>query len=368
MIMASIKKDKKTGTWYYRVSYKDSDGKYRTKTKKGFKTKLEAQVEAGKLENRKHQQEDLSNDKDLTIFANYFEEWVDTYVIGKYSEKTDVKYRHQVKLVKEFFKLTPLTQLSRTQYQKFINLRGENSSRDTVHKTHNAIKKCLSYALADGLIKKDPTFGVVLRWSKDKRSKLNYLNYNESILLRDYLIQNFNLMNFMLLICLETGLRLGEVYGLSYQDFSHNTLSISRGYDHQLTYDFTKGKTASSIRTIAISFNLYNLMKQHQLMYQKMNNTYLFLNKRNRPATSHSHLLKHFKKISAELSLPIITIHGLRHTHASVLIFKHFNITYISKRLGHSNITQTLNTYSHLLNELEQTQNEEVVKLYGSSN
>lgn len=61
---------------------------------------------------------------------------------------------------------------------------------------------------------------------------------------------------------------------------------------------------------------------------------------------------KILKKVLAELKIDPISIHGLRHTHASVLLYKKVSIYYVSERLGHSDIETTLKEYTHLTKEL----------------
>ncbi|MEN2361518.1 tyrosine-type recombinase/integrase [Levilactobacillus brevis] len=56
-----------------------------------------------------------------------------------------------------------------------------------------------------------------------------------------------------------------------------------------------------------------------------------------------------------------ITFHGLRHTHASYLIYKGVSIYYIFQRLGHANYTITMNIYSHMLHEMESVENSKLV-------
>ena len=52
-------------------------------------------------------------------------------------------------------------------------------------------------------------------------------------------------------------------------------------------------------------------------------------------------------------NVPVITIHGLRHTHASVLLFAGVSIASVARRLGHSSMTTTQKTYLHIIQELE---------------
>jgi integrase len=65
---------------------------------------------------------------------------------------------------------------------------------------------------------------------------------------------------------------------------------------------------------------------------------------------------KTLRKLCSNIGITEITSHGLRHTHASMLLYKKVNVKYISRRLGHNDIVTTLQTYSHILDELEQTE------------
>lgn len=300
----------------------------------------------------------------MTIFANYFEEWCNTYIMGKYSIGTDKKYEHEIELVKNYFGNTKLVDLTRTQYQGYINQRGENRSKNTVQKTHGYLKKCLSYALSDGLIKTDPSFGAVLHYDIEEQNKVKHLNQNEAHKLLNYLQSSDDFKDLMLYIALTTGLRIGEILGLSYDDITKDSLSVNRGYDYKDTKTFTKGKTKSSIRTIAITPDLFNKVQKHKLTNIKYNKLYLFLNERNKPIISHNGLHRYFRRLLERLELPIVTIHVLRHTHASLLLYSGLNIGYISKRLGHSNISETLNTYTHIVNELEQKSNTDMQNIF----
>lgn len=59
-------------------------------------------------------------------------------------------------------------------------------------------------------------------------------------------------------------------------------------------------------------------------------------------------------------------MHGLRHTHTNVLLYKGANIHSVSKRLGHGDIQTTLDNYAHVLKEMEQRDEEISVKIYAS--
>lgn len=73
---------------------------------------------------------------------------------------------------------------------------------------------------------------------------------------------------------------------------------------------------------------------------------------------------KVLKALLAKLEVEEITMHGLRHTHASVLLYKGANINSVSKRLGHADIQTTLDHYAHVLKEMEKRDEEIAVKIY----
>ncbi|EOB3421192.1 tyrosine-type recombinase/integrase [Enterococcus faecium] len=65
-------------------------------------------------------------------------------------------------------------------------------------------------------------------------------------------------------------------------------------------------------------------------------------------------LNKFLRKFCKKVGVTEITCHGLRHTHAFILLYQGINIKYVSRRLGHKDIVNTLQTYQHILDEMEQ--------------
>lgn len=183
-------------------------------------------------------------------------------------------------------------------------------------------------------------------------------NLEETKRFIEYLEESNDLRDVMLYIAVNTGLRIGEVYGLAYEDITETTLSVNRGYDYNHTHKFTDAKNEASIRTIAITPKIYSKIIEHKLKNQKHNSKYLFLDSRNKERLSHTALTAYLKQLSELLGNPVITAHSLRHTHCSILLYQGVDINYISKRLGHSSVIETSNTYSHIIDELNQTQND----------
>ena len=100
--------------------------------------------------------------------------------------------------------------------------------------------------------------------------------------------------------------------------------------------------------------NLYDMIYEHYVQvkqdYGFSNNIFVFGGE---VPVSDQTLRRRFDSYAQKAGVKKIRIHDLRHSHASLLINKGQNILIVSKRLGHSNITQTLNTYSHLMPNMQ---------------
>ncbi|GIN62523.1 hypothetical protein J27TS8_25160 [Robertmurraya siralis] len=79
---------------------------------------------------------------------------------------------------------------------------------------------------------------------------------------------------------------------------------------------------------------------------------------------SNTNANKLLKKILTELEIDPITMHGLRHTHASVLLYENVSTYYISERLGHEDIDTTLREYTHVIKELREKDEQETIKVF----
>lgn len=150
-----------------------------------------------------------------------------------------------------------------------------------------------------------------------------------------------------------TGARKGEMLATYWSDWDlkNKTLNINKSISKKVTgasWMVTTPKNASSVRKIKISDNLSNMIqKLHDV--QKQNNTlgqFVFGGSAPLPETS---ICRYLTNAAKEANVKIIRVHDLRHSHASLLISQGASIVAVAKRLGHSSIEQTLNTYAHLM-------------------
>lgn len=156
-----------------------------------------------------------------------------------------------------------------------------------------------------------------------------------------------------------TGVRLGELMGLEWQDVDFKTGIISINRSSQYLADkgvFTKTpKTESSIREVGIPDFVVSLLEEYKLWYDNqkkfcgelwIDSNRLFVQADGKPMHP-STISKWFVKFVEQIGLPVINFHGLRHTNATLLIAQNIEVPIVSARLGHAQLTTTLNFYVH---------------------
>ena len=153
-------------------------------------------------------------------------------------------------------------------------------------------------------------------------------------------------------IAFYTGLRKGEIHALKWSDISDGKyLSVSRSINQKLKGcdRETPPKNKSSIRTLQMPAPLINILSEHKKRYQKYSNFSddfrICGGERSLRDTSVENANIRFAK---QAGLKKIRIHDFRHSHVSLLANEGINIQEIARRLGHTNIEMTWNTYSHL--------------------
>ena len=146
-------------------------------------------------------------------------------------------------------------------------------------------------------------------------------------------------------------MRFSEALALTPRDFDFNKqlLTVDKTWDYKGNGGFLPTKNKSSVRKIQIDWKI--VMQFSQLLKQLPEDEPIFtkLDKKVYNSTVNAILNRYCKK----LNIPIISIHGLRHTHASLLLFAGVSIASVARRLGHASMTTTQKTYLHIIHELE---------------
>ncbi|UEX89729.1 tyrosine-type recombinase/integrase [Staphylococcus ratti] len=319
----------------YQYDFRLNGKRYR---KGGFETKRLARMAESEL---MIDIEDGMYNNDSITLAEYFKNYVDVYNESHHSKSTIANMAARLKSVeKHTIGHIPLKNITRLQYQNFINDYGKNHVQDSTRKMHRAIKNCVQDAIFEGIVKRDFTHNVAPKSNKaSKEEKEKYFEVYEYKKLKE-LAKEKNLRSYMvlfLMIC--TGARVSGVLNLKYSfiDKTNCTLFIN------------EKKTDTSPRYVEIGRD----DMQHLVNY--LNSTpidmsgYVFAECGT--VISNAAINKTLGKLCDKLNTTKRTSHSLRHTHCSFLLSQGISIYYISKRLGHKNIDTTLKYYSHLLEE-----------------
>ena len=295
------------------------------------------------------------------VLHEYFIEWVQMYKVGAIRdttlEKYYISYRHLINLAPNL----RLKDLNRKTYQQLMNDFAETHERQTTMDFHHQVKSAIFDAFDDGLIDRDPTRKVVIKGKVPVEKKAQYLNQFELKALLNQLNLGTDInYDWLIYLISKTGLRFGEALGVTPKDFdfAHQTLEINKTWNYKKAVGgFQPTKNHSSNRKIQLDWQ--TVMQFSHLIVNLKPNEPIFIKDRIHNSTINQLLQKHCRNASVSE----ITIHSLRHTHASLLLYGGVSIATVAKRLGHSNITTTQNTYLHIIHELENQDNNKMMNV-----
>ncbi|PEE73590.1 site-specific integrase [Priestia megaterium] len=370
----SITKNKKTGKWdfVFNSGVDPLTGKRKQIRRRGFDTKRHAMEAMTKLK-----AEILTNEfLDLTniTYAKYMDEWLEerqNHLQNTTFEIHSIYYQNVIKPKLGHFKIQQITPL---HIQKFINeLVNQNSySEHTIHLIYRIISASLKKAKIIKLLKDNPASGITLPKIRKKEMSVWSLEQVNYFINESKKTKRLTRCYIGFLIALLTGMRQGEIMGLRWKDIDMESQII---YIRQTLTQNAKikygAKNDSSIRSIHISNKLISELKVHRkrvlaeklLLGQDYNDFDLVICTQSGKPMIPRNFRKEFYNLTEKISLPKIRFHDLRHTHATILIQQNVNVKLISERLGHAEIGTTLDTYSHVLPNMQKTVSDELDKI-----
>jgi integrase len=167
-------------------------------------------------------------------------------------------------------------------------------------------------------------------------------------------------------VALETGMRPEEYLALQWKDidFENKTIAVRRALVGRRGggFIFTEPKTARSRRNIPLSNSVILALKSHRRIQleermkrdvEYQNHDLIFASQLGTPILHRNLLRRHFRPILEKAKLPNIRLYDLRHTTATLLLSTGENPKVVSERLGHASIVLTLDTYSHVLPNMQ---------------
>lgn len=400
--MSMVYTRKRGNSWEYRFEIASIDGQRKQKTKGGFRTKAEAE-NAGIKAKAEYENAGLTFEPSEISFADYLDYWYDNYVMYNCKYSTQTAYRSLIDLhIKPELGQYKLKSLTPIVIQEFVNrqYRCGKFAKNTLINITATLCGALQYAVNPAkMIKDSPAIYLKIPRIEGLKSKTDRGIVSQEDL--DRMLERFegSPYYYAILISYHTGLRIGEVYALTWDniDLDNKTLTVCRsaykrdekkeGKKQRVersAWYFGTPKTESSYRTIIIGDTLVNALKKykheqleneikygesytvHYLKEEKddvgktvqriisvekavpvdLPKVNLVMLKENGQYSSYGSFKYASRVIHYELGIPF-NFHMLRHTHATILIESGANVKSVQKRLGHASIKTTLQTYVH---------------------
>jgi len=293
----------------------------------------------------------LDQVKSTDLFADYYAQWVHVYKEGAIRKVTLDKYLMTQSWLEKLIPELKMRDMTRIAYQQLLNDYAKSHERQTTMDFHHQLKGAILDAVDEGLIDRDPTRKVIIKGKAPTEKKIKYLNQYElhTLLMSLNLGKEVNWDWFIMLVA-KTGMRFSEALALTPKDFdfAHQSLSISKTWDYKGTGGFLPTKNKSSVRKIQIDWQ--TVVQFSELVRELPGDEPIFVTKEKIYNSTVNDILERRCKA---LNIPVISVHGLRHTHASLLLFAGVSIGSVARRLGHASMTTTQKTYLHIIHELE---------------
>jgi len=359
---------KKGSTWYYYFDVGKVDGKRNKIERKGGKTKKEAQEALRTALMEFDQAGSVVNESELSV-ADYFDYWFKEYVLINCKYNTQQGYKRIIKNhIKPALGIYKLKSISPASLQEFLNKKYLNGfTKNTLSGFYGVLSGALKMAVYPyQFIKSNPMQYVNMpKYNNEKHDKDDH----KIIALGDFkkMINRFpegSSFYIPLQIAFHSGMRAAEVCGLTWDcvSFEKMTITVEKIIiKKEREWVFGTPKTVSSNREILIGNTLLNILKKHRKNQMENKLKYgshytdsnFVCTKENGELVSTDSLKYLSRVVNYELGINF-NFHSLRHTHATMLLESGANIKDIQKRLGHSKIGTTMDTYSHVTQKLKQ--------------
>lgn len=348
-------------------------GKDKYVSKSNFKEKKDAEWAEALIKRQVHNGEYIEPIK-LT-FGEVAKEFINHY--SNEVKESSVRARQKaLNITLDKFSGHLLQQITKYDYQKFIDEVSKKYSDNYVSSIHSSSNMVFNYAKEMKLISELPSEGVKRPKKKKTVEELENNELLEQFLEKEELktflsvTKEHGLDNDFVLFTLlaYSGCRIGELQALKWSDvdFVENTIRITKTYynpnNNKRKYQLTPPKTEASIRKLTIDPLVINLLKEHQDTQQQLkkdnkefyiDNNFVFTGNEGYPIVYRSIANRMIRIMSKTNLSKHITPHSFRHTHTSLLIEANVHIKEIQDRLGHDDINTTMDIYAHMTKGLK---------------
>lgn len=303
----------------------------------------------------------------------FIELWFKDYATDRLRTKTIDRYRQLSRRICQnlgHLQLRNVQPHHIIEFYKLLSSNGQNEatggalSPQTIKHYHGFLSSVMETAVKWGVILNNPCKRVDP--PKVPKKELVFLDADELKVLLAALDKEPIETKCLFYIAIFTGVRRSELLGLEWEDidFENNLIHIRRTsqYTTQKGIFTDTTKTEQSKRTLKVTPSLMNIIKEHKkeqtIMRLKLGDAWkncnrLFTNLNGSPMAPNTPYKK-LQRILKENGLKKVDLHSLRHSNASLLIYQGTDIKTVSKRLGHSQTSTTLDIYAHQIKEAEE--------------
>jgi integrase len=347
--------------WRFRYKYYDSLGDRKEANRQGFRSENEAYRALLEIKTSIVNGEVKKVEKANLTVSEWLDIWYETH---KNDWKiTSLKQREMaIRLVmKPLLGKYKLQDLDKTTYKRvYINEILKLYKPSTVSLFHRLFKIVINAAVDNEILDRNRFKKITIQDNELINS--NFLNATELNKLLSCAKEQENITNYSIILLLAfTGLRRGEAYGLKWVniDFKNKTLSVKLTRDNK---GVRTPKTKNSYRTIKLDDELIRQLltykkwcEQLKLSFGKTlaEDDFIFISNQTGMPIADSTILYSLRRTLAKAGLKTITPHGLRHTHATILLNEGVGVKYIAERLGNTPM-MILDIYGHTIKEAEE--------------
>lgn len=307
------------------------------------------------------QNDELIDDSDMTV-EDWMNTWIDCYT-AKAKQSTKARYRQDIRchIIPALGK-TKVQELKTLTVQRFLNMCKEKKglSEKSLKSIYLVLNKAMTRAQKDGLIKKNPCADAEIPAYENPQKEMRPLKDTEvPAFLKLISGHPFEQLYF---IAMFTGMRESEIIGLTWDciDWEKGTIRLYRQYKavrgEEKTYMFTNLKNKQE-RTFTVPSSVIAALKKvrtkqaewklHYGQLYRNEDGFVFTDELGHHLATRT-VYNRFKAIVAQMGLPEVRLHDLRHTYATLALQNGVDIKTVSHNLGHSTVAFTMDKYAHV--------------------
>lgn len=344
-------------------------GKRRQKWVTVAGTKKDAERVLAELINEvEHNQYGIASGK-LTV-SQYLAMWLEAVRPGLRQQTHEV-WQANLRFWNQTLGAVPLNKLTPLDVQRAVNSMPGHYKNSTKRTVYAPFRVAMRQAVKWGLLARSPTDGVVIPAPHFKQMTV----WTEEQVMRFLEVARKSRYYALFHTALATGMRLGELLGLTWEDvdLKEGTIHVSRSLTVHTVREWQAPKTPHSQRKIPLDEATTEVLRQwRKRQFQDrlwagpswQEHNLVFATRAGRPLYKCA-VLRALKTIAGHAGVPPIRFHDLRHTHATLLLRQGVHPKVVAERLGHAHVSLTLEIYSHVLPDTQREAVRAIERVWG---